>query len=138
MREPDRGATIAQCFDADRVLTNEPRVDLIKIDIEGHEPLAIAGLRRTIRRHHPVVLCEFNPRCLGEHSGTAPENFADTLYQLAHGPIEVLYHDGVEQERFVCATAADLMRRWSELDEKASRSGRMPAGMLHFDLVFAT
>src|SRR6201994_1877157 len=37
---------------------NLPRVDLIKIDVEGMEMEALAGAARTIERSHPVMLIE--------------------------------------------------------------------------------
>jgi FkbM family methyltransferase len=33
---------------------------LIKLDIEGAEPLAIAGMARTLRRHRPALIVELN------------------------------------------------------------------------------
>ena len=36
------------------------RVDWIKVDVEGHEYRAIAGLRATIALHNPVVFLEWN------------------------------------------------------------------------------
>lgn len=37
---------------------NLPRLDLLKLDIEGHERLAIRGARRTIERCRPVIYVE--------------------------------------------------------------------------------
>ena len=37
---------------------NLPRVDLIKIDVEGMELEALEGARRTIERSHPIMLIE--------------------------------------------------------------------------------
>jgi len=47
---------------ADKVLSEEnvSRVDLIKIDVEGHEPEALLGLKETIVNHLPYVLLEWN------------------------------------------------------------------------------
>ena len=35
-----------------------PRVDLIKIDVEGFEASVLRGLRETISRWHPALICE--------------------------------------------------------------------------------
>ena len=37
---------------------NLPRVDLIKIDVEGMEMEVLAGAARSIERYHPVMLIE--------------------------------------------------------------------------------
>ena len=37
---------------------NLPRVDFIKIDIEGMEMEALSGARDTINKYHPVLLIE--------------------------------------------------------------------------------
>ena len=138
LTEASFDATIAQCFAADAVLSPEPRIDFIKIDIEGHEPFAINGLKQTIDRCHPVILCEFNPRCLQDYAGKAPDAFADMLFATSHGTIEVLHHNGEHEETFTISDTNDLMQLWSELDRKASLGGRLPAGMLHLDLIFPT
>lgn len=36
-----------------------PRVDVLKLDIEGSEEAALAGAQRTIARDRPVVLCSY-------------------------------------------------------------------------------
>lgn len=38
---------------------NKISPDLIKIDVEGHEPAVIAGSRKIVERHRPVVIFEF-------------------------------------------------------------------------------
>ena len=35
-----------------------PKVDLIQLDIEGYEPLALLGATETIQRDHPVLMIE--------------------------------------------------------------------------------
>jgi FkbM family methyltransferase len=46
----------------DDVLSTNDRVWLIKIDVEGHEPEAIAGAEKTIRKNEPVILFEQHPQ----------------------------------------------------------------------------
>jgi FkbM family methyltransferase len=39
-------------------LTDDARVDLVKIDTESTEPAVISGLSDTLARDHPVIFCE--------------------------------------------------------------------------------
>jgi len=39
-----------------------PVPDVIKMDVEGAEIEAVAGMRRTLREHRPVLLCEMHGR----------------------------------------------------------------------------
>jgi hypothetical protein len=57
--------------------------DVIKLDIEGAEPLALRGMVKLLHRHHPLVLiAEINPSAL--HSlNTSPEVLINTLKELA-------------------------------------------------------
>jgi FkbM family methyltransferase len=45
------------------------RLDFIKLDIEGAEPHALAGARRTIARFRPALLIEWNPPALARERG---------------------------------------------------------------------
>lgn len=47
------------------------RPGLIKIDAEGAESAVLAGCRRTLQQHRPVILCEAWPQTLVAASGTA-------------------------------------------------------------------
>ena len=50
-----QGDTLVTTIDA--VVLNRP-VALMKMDIEGHEPLALKGAQETIRKSRPLILCE--------------------------------------------------------------------------------
>jgi hypothetical protein len=44
----------------DLILANEDRIDIIKIDVEGAEPLVLKGAREVLKRTKAVVI-EVNP-----------------------------------------------------------------------------
>ena len=59
------------------------RVALIKIDVDGAEPLLFAGGRSTLAAHKPTVLMEFAPIHL-RAAGTDPREFFMTLCAQYH------------------------------------------------------
>lgn len=44
-------------------LNNLDGIDFVKIDVEGHEPKVLQGLKHTILKHRPIIMLEYN-----EHS----------------------------------------------------------------------
>ena len=65
------------------------RVDFIKMDVEGAEPMVIAGARRTIERDMPIMMVEINPESLGEFHTTA-DDLIRTIISLGYDlfPVE--------------------------------------------------
>ena len=53
----------------------ERRIDLVKLDIEGFEPRAIAGMEGSLARHRPVVVSEFAPSNLADIGGVDPRDY---------------------------------------------------------------
>ncbi len=51
-------ATTADAFFAAAGLT---RLDLVKLDVDGHEWAVLQGFRATLARHRPVIIVEFAP-----------------------------------------------------------------------------
>jgi FkbM family methyltransferase len=128
------GQTVFQAvaLPGDPILANQPRIDMLKMDIEGHEPHALAGLDRTLRRHRPIVLGEFNPRCLKDHIGCLPADFARQLFGLTDA-IDAIEHDGRLNP---VRSPTELTDLWERRNAEAVASNFLPDGMLHFDLVF--
>ena len=77
----------------DRVLATEPRVDVIKCDIDGHDFLAMQGASRTLATRRPVVFAEFNPGTLKEFSRIDPIEYL-RLFVASDYRIDVLLRSG--------------------------------------------
>jgi FkbM family methyltransferase len=60
-------------------LRNLDRIDLIKIDIEGSERVALEGAERTLKRFNPILITEFNPACAETYRQEPPELYFDFL-----------------------------------------------------------
>lgn len=73
-----------QAVTLDLFLQDEPRIDLIKIDIEGAEGRALVGMRRLLQRHHPIIFTEFTPGALPTVSGITAEAFLDLWRELGY------------------------------------------------------
>ena len=65
------------------------RVDLIKIDVEGHERDVVEGARETLRHFGPAVVIES-----GHESAEDRRALADTLEQLGYEMICAVHHYG--------------------------------------------
>ncbi len=64
-------------------------VDLVKIDTETTEPQVLQGMAETIRRDHPVIVCEvLKERGSEQHIEEIVRSFGYRFYQLTpDGPI---------------------------------------------------
>lgn len=72
---------------------------LVKMDVEGAEPLVIAGGRGTLQRFHPIVIFEVNTRLLAEAAGErnaawqALKDIGYRFFRLRGGQLEAA--DGI-------------------------------------------
>lgn len=69
---PTSGASVSTL---DHFIENHalPRVDLIKIDVDGHESAVIKGSNNTLEKHAPTLVMEFAPYTLTEMGSSLPE-----------------------------------------------------------------
>lgn len=63
----------------DEALRECPRVDVIKMDVEGAEARVWQGMQAVIRRHKPVLVFEFSPTLLQRTSEIAPQAFLEAV-----------------------------------------------------------
>jgi len=110
-------------FPLDSLLGEDFAPDLVKIDVEGAEHLALSGALALLRRGHPMIFTEFSPEVLRTVSSVAPEEYLELLLTDPRDEIWVLAEDG---GRFPCGRDTGAVTRYHE----ARRSD-------HIDLVVA-
>jgi len=71
-----------QTLDDITVSLNVPRVDFIKIDVEGFEGQVLRGACRVLESYRPIVVMELNHWCLNAFQRTSIPDFFDALRSL--------------------------------------------------------
>lgn len=107
------------CHPLDVLLGHLDRLDVVKIDIEGHEPMAWPSIARLVERHRPAIFTEFNPVAIRNHSRVDPESYVQGLFEFAPW-IETIEFDGT---RHRCSGVAEVMDRWRGANERAGTDG---------------
>ncbi len=68
-------------LDNSLIIHNSPAIDVLKMDIEGAELLALEGMKKTITRSpNLIIFTEFYPKGIARF-GRSPREFLDTLNQ---------------------------------------------------------
>jgi len=78
-------------------IVGDRRVDVIKIDIEGAEPLAMQGAERVLRAQRPIVVSEVNPQMLQIVSNLHMRDYVGRMKALDYDCYE-LSSDGTGKE----------------------------------------
>ena len=63
---------------------NGSRINFIKIDVEGAEPLAMKGALEALKRHRPTILSEVHPEMLKRVSRATPQDYVGLLAQAGY------------------------------------------------------
>jgi FkbM family methyltransferase len=66
----------------DELLASTPRIDVVKIDTDGHEPKVLIGMRRILVEHRPALLVEFFPLGYQTFGGRQADAFLHDLRDL--------------------------------------------------------
>jgi FkbM family methyltransferase len=77
---PQRSLVRAVTLDA--TLRDEPSIDILKMDIDGAEALALRGAQELLKRHRPLIFTEFCPPLLLQISGVEPLQYLEALLEL--------------------------------------------------------
>jgi hypothetical protein len=75
---------LARAITLDDFLRDEPRVDLIKVDVEGAEGRVLRGMQRLVQQHHPCIFTEFFPTLLEMNSNMSAEQYLNTIRSLGY------------------------------------------------------
>jgi FkbM family methyltransferase len=70
---------LVQAMKVDDLLQSEPKIDIIKIDIEAHEFFAIRGMEQTLKKHKPTIFTEFHPWAIRLNYPIEPEEYLKQL-----------------------------------------------------------
>jgi len=70
-----------------------PRLDLIKLDVEGAEVRVIRGADATLRHHRPVLVVEYNPACAEAYFDQSPDALFHEL-EARFAAVNILEPDG--------------------------------------------
>ncbi len=67
----------------------EDAIDLVKLDVEGHEPAVIRGMMSLIARDHPIILSEINEYWLQSCSHSSAIEYVGLLESLGYEVFDV-------------------------------------------------
>jgi FkbM family methyltransferase len=77
-------AQVVYAVTLDRALAAEPRVDVVKCDVDGHDFRVMSGARATLARCHPLVVAEFNPGTLRSYSKIVPQDYLELFFAAGY------------------------------------------------------
>jgi FkbM family methyltransferase len=109
-RELERSGRATEVFDVrcttlDEVTAPLDRVDVVKVDVEGAEPLVLAGMEQLVRRHRPDVVMEWSPEQTVA-AGFDPDELVGRIAGLGLRPHRIL--PGGRLEELGTARLAEL------------------------------
>lgn len=84
----------------DEFFRNNKKIDVIKIDVEGFEPVALEGMKEIIKSNDNLILItEFYPNAL-KRAGYSPEKYKDDLINLGFNLTE--FGEGKKLVNILC------------------------------------
>lgn len=106
----------AQSVILDELLKDETRIDLIKIDIEAHEPFALKGMEKLMNRLKPKIITEFHPWAMRKLNTEAPEEYLQFLFGLDYS-VSIILEGG---ELKSVNNAEDIMEHYRALNNETA------------------
>jgi FkbM family methyltransferase len=110
----------------DNLLKHEPKIDVVKMDIEGHEPIALQGMVETLRKHRSIVVSEFHPKLIQSSGNSSPQAYLETLVGLGY-QLSVIELSGNLQ---AMNEPSQVMNYWHQINQKFGTGDTM-----HLDIL---
>lgn len=120
-----------QSVRGDDMLSFLDHINLIKIDVEGHDFNVIKGLINTIKLHKSTVITEFNPRCIKRYSDSNCKDFTDYLFNN----FNFVYYFDENYQWIRSYDTAGLLESWSFMNDYYTKNKILLDGITHLDLV---
>lgn len=107
----DQGSFDMQAVTLDSLSVHWPRLDLVKLDVDGYEPRALRGMRDTLRRFRPPIMLELSylPTKLGESCEGMVTSLYSQGYRIATMDGEVCPDPLWVMEAFPWRTSLDVI-----------------------------
>ena len=80
------------------------RVDVVKVDIEGAEPLALRGAAKMMARDRPILISEFYPLALDSSPWGSAQGYLAMLRELGYR-LSVIGQQGDHEDANILALA---------------------------------
>ncbi len=90
------GAETVACIRPDNLLEPDRRIDLIKVDVEGAEYLALLGCGRIIAKLRPMIVSEFSPSMIAGISGIDGRAYLRWLTGFGYA-LSIIEPDGTDR-----------------------------------------
>jgi FkbM family methyltransferase len=88
---PSKDRRLVPTVELDEILVDLTRLDLVKMDIEGAEPKAIAGMADLLFAFSPDIIMEINADCLRGVSGMSVAQLVDYMSMADYKPYTFRY-----------------------------------------------
>lgn len=78
-----QGDVSIECRIGDEVVLDKEKIDFIKIDVEGYESFVIEGLIKTIKKHKPIIIFEYD-KSYHQKTGLSEDYIFSMLKELGY------------------------------------------------------
>ena len=114
-----------QVVAAGEALSNVGHFDVLKIDIEGYEPVVFRSAAKVLRQMRPTMFVEYHPWVVNRR-GLSLEEFHEQLFSFGMS-IRVMQEDGTTP---VVRNSSELAAEHARINNEAKQDGRM-----HLDIL---